>query len=395
MCDVWRRAVRILQAPSSRVRDFVRGALPHESFFQSNMSSASSHVGFRFSTIHDGLCARHWGRDQGGGGEPGDRIGIARMDPLASVSTTPEAVLSHPSFAMKWRERFRVRHYELHDMVGDLDYAALPVACNKRYQALEDHNTRLTRTYNITSVPTMLIVSPSGHVTWRGTSGWMEHDEASDDKFKVKPVRAGLAQEPEGELPPPDKRGPQDQASGTLAEFPRVAEKAFKRFVASKIRQAQPKAEHGEGHQELVAPTAEERAAQVAARLQRQRPRQHPAGSAVVLECAVAKEAATKWPWDEQDEQDLAAMVRTDEIMLARQRRGGKRLAEAEKEDKVIMSGGYEGWRPSTIAATLPAADRTALLMSLKRWRSYTKTTKGQGAAGVGGVVPGSTPTCA
>jgi hypothetical protein len=398
-CYRWGRAVRVLNAPSSSIRDFVKTALPHVSFFQ----QLGQEQAFAFSAIRDGLCARRCRR---GDAEAGDRIGLARMDPLASISTTPDAVLAHRTFALKWQDNFRLRHYELQDCVGDLDYSALPAACNKRFQAIEDHNARLPNTYNITSAPTILVVSSSGLVTWRGTAGWMdagsEAEQHPDDKFKIKikpPSPAAAAAEHRGggdarhDSPPrldsptarnrsPASAHPHSPSARDFAEFSATAHKAMQRFLASKLRETDGRPDSPRQSQggELLLESAEDRAAQVAARLSSAKIGQQKAApaKAFVLECSSAPEAATKWPWDEQDEQDLQDIARKDEILLARQRREGERATQDEKANTDIMfSGGYQGWRKATVAATLPADDRQTLAMSLRRWCSYTKTTKG------------------
>ena len=191
------RAVRTLSAPSAEIRAFVRGALPHPSSVR-----VSPEDKFRFSALRDGLCVRHVrtgeqeeraesapnttadGLASTGVGARGDRIGIARMDLLTSLSVQAEDVLSHPSCSIKWHSRLRVRHYELQDKVPTLDYSALPNATNKRFQAIEDHNARLIHSYNITKVPTIFIVDSSGHVTWRGTGGWLDGSDQGRTSVK-------------------------------------------------------------------------------------------------------------------------------------------------------------------------------------------------------------------
>ena len=388
--------MRVLNAPSCSIRDFVKSALPHVSFFQ----RLGQEQALAFSAIHDGLCARRCRR---GHAEAGDRIGLARMDPLASISTTPDAVLAHRTFALKWQDNFLLRHYELQDSVGDLDYSALPAACNKRFQAIEDHNARLPNTYNITAAPTILVVSSSGLVTWRGTAGWMdagsealgsEAERQPADKFKIKikpqsPAAATTQHRGGGDAShdPPNARNrspahPHSPSARDFAEFSATAHKAMQRFLASKLRENDGRPDSPRQCQdgELLLESAEDRAAQVAVRLSSTKIGQQKAApaQAFVLECSSTPEAATKWPWDEQDEQDLQDIERKDEILLARQRRQGERATQHENANTDIMfSGGYQGWRKATVAATLPADDRKTLAMSLRRWCSYTKTTKG------------------
>ena len=166
-----------------------------------------------------------------------------------------------------------------------------------------------------------------------------------------------------------------------------MSHKATQRFLASKIREAGPDSPR-DG--ELMVQSAADKAAQVAARLerlgaQRSHGRGQESAPPFVLTCSSAVEAAAKWPWDEQDDEDLSAMERKDQILLARQQRDGERLhssakardAESGDQHQDIMSGGYQGWRPATVAATLPAEERAMLAMSLRRWCSYIKTVRG------------------
>jgi hypothetical protein len=90
-------AVRLLAEPSSTIRAFVRGALPHVSAF-----TGAGKGDFMFSAICDGLSARLL---LDAGAKKGERIGMARCDLLSSLSTPPEAVLAHPFFTFKSQVR--------------------------------------------------------------------------------------------------------------------------------------------------------------------------------------------------------------------------------------------------------------------------------------------------
>jgi hypothetical protein len=86
-------AVRLLAEPSTTIRSFVRGALPHVSAF-----TGAGNGDVMFSAICDGLSARLL---LDAGAKKGERIGMARCDLLSSLSTPPEAVFAHPFFTFK------------------------------------------------------------------------------------------------------------------------------------------------------------------------------------------------------------------------------------------------------------------------------------------------------
>lgn len=89
-------AVRLLAEPSSIIRSFVRGALPHVSAF-----TGAGKGDFMFSAICDGVSARLLLDASDAGAKKGERIGMARRDLLSSLSTPPEEVLAHPFFTFK------------------------------------------------------------------------------------------------------------------------------------------------------------------------------------------------------------------------------------------------------------------------------------------------------
>jgi len=248
---------------------------------------------------------------------------------------------------------------------------------------MEDHHARLPNTYNITSVPTMLVINTSGVVTWRGTAGWLH---APSTALSTTPSTA----------PPPApatvegrrERGDLGHSCSSLAD------EALKRFLFSHLRPAC----NSRAVAEEEVPSASEKAHHLAAQQQQHRASaQHPTppkGSEVHVSDSVR--AGTQWPWDHQDQQTWKQNEAQDIILLQRQRRAiqaGKRVVWTEEDmGKETMSGGYQGWRPTTVAGTHEASITKLLSFAFQRWHRRQVGVSPLHSPGPVGVSPLHTP---
>ena len=357
-------AVRILSAPSQTIRRFVRGTLPHASSFQLSCADEP----FEFSGFQGGLCARLKSHDR----VQGERIGVSHMDLLSSIDTKPEDVLLHQSFSSKRQSQIRARHYELQDDVAALEYASLPAATNKRFQAIEDHNARLSNTYNITTVPTMVVTDSSGMVTWRGTGGWLDADVSSDavqpqDKpiagHDLNSVLAGNSPRRQSIMVEQD-----NDTAETFLHFSTIADKAQMRFLRRQVDLACSKSIAQTNDQGIV-PSALERAAIVQSHLDVvMRAAQ---GVVFSMLCSGCPHSAITWPWEYRDEAQLIKDKHQDDMMLERQRRAIQAVKHVDwqESEPARKSEGVGKRKPLLLAFTHNPHESKLLRFSFLRWQ--------------------------
>jgi hypothetical protein len=209
-------------------------------------------------------------------------------------------------------------------------------------------------------------------VQWRGTAGWLHTPQRESDTKETFEFSEN---------------------------FSLHSAKALKRFLKARMlgcggSLADAAASHDPAHvQHLRGDTAHERAACLAVELEAKlatsafakspaagntanlsgsAPAKPPAAGNPVyrLEHRGAARVADVWPWEPQDDEAWKKDDMHDKLLLARNAQAaGKRVDIETDHANVIISGGYEGWRMRTLAATVPPHQLKLFRFAFERWR--------------------------